>query len=128
MSQSANAQRVPISVGSLLWIALIVWLVMPSPGPAKRQLDALREEVTALRQEVGLLRQTLEAPGRAAGLADEGRGKGAAATPIVAESASNQPAAATQQDSRAGVAPTPADSAQTGSVADETENIPVERE
>mgnify|MGYP005753468635 CR=1 FL=1 len=113
MSQSANAQRVPISVGSLLWIALIVWLVMPSPGPAKRQLDALREEVTALRQEVGLLRQTLEAPGRAAGLADEGQGKGAAAT---------------QQDSRAGAAPTPADSAQTGSVADESENIPIERE
>ena len=59
MNQPAKPSRMPISVGSLLWIALIVWLVMPSPQPTVRQMDALRAEVSELRREISLLRTSL---------------------------------------------------------------------
>jgi hypothetical protein len=59
MSEPVKPRRMPISVGSLLWIALIVWLVIPSPGPTERRIDGLREELAELRREVSLLRASL---------------------------------------------------------------------
>ena len=60
MSQSAGSKRMPISVGSLLWIALIVWLLTPGNGASKRQVETLRDEVAELRKELGLLRNSVD--------------------------------------------------------------------
>ncbi len=61
MSESAKRSRMPISVGSLLWIALIVWFVMPSPRPTERRVNELRSELKQLRNEVNEVRLTLAA-------------------------------------------------------------------
>lgn len=59
MSQANKSASVSISLGSLLWIALIVWLLIPSPRSQERKIEALRSEVGELRGEIAGLRSDL---------------------------------------------------------------------
>ena len=129
MTQPAGSKRMPISVGSLLWIALIVWLLTPGNGASKRQLEALRGEVAELRQELGLLRKAIDqqrvvpasvqpAPAISAG------GQGAAPVP------DSGPAGAIEQRGRASASEKRSGESGAAAVSREAdlENQPIERE
>lgn len=127
MTEPAKPSRMPISVGSLLWIALIVWLVMPSPRPTQRQVDELRSELRALRSEVGQLQELLAGSVVATSARqDANASAGSAATSAgqsVADDAARSAAPPDAGAGRAGSGPERA-----AGVAEDPEDVGVERE